>query len=82
MAGLIVRHPSGEIVHPYKFESNSEYSDKTSTGGHYGVCIDNQSSYASKLVSIFISVVKYEDWEKSFKEIEDLHLNVQNFTVS
>lgn len=27
-----------------------------------------------------MTVVKYDDWEKFTKEIEDLNLNMQNFT--
>jgi hypothetical protein len=45
------------------------------------VCIDNQfSRFAGKLVNLYITVVKYDDWEKFTKEIEDLNLNMQNFT--
>lgn len=83
MAGFAVRHPSGEIVHPYNWQTNSDYTDAHSTGGYYSVCIDNQfSRFASKLVNIYITVVKYDDWEKFTKEIEDLNLNMNNFTYS
>lgn len=81
MAGLAVRHPSGEMVHPYRWQANSDYQDPTSTGGYYSICIDNQfSRFASKLVNLYITVVKYEQWEKFTKEIEDLNLNMNNFT--
>lgn len=83
MAGFAVRHPSGTIVHPYQWQANSEYSDQTSTGGYYGVCIDNQfSRFAGKLVNMYITVIKYEEWDKYAKEIEALQLDMQNFTVS
>lgn len=83
MAGFAVRHPSGQIVHPYQWQANSEYTDQTSTGGYYGVCIDNQfSRFAGKLVNMYITVIKYEEWDKYAKEIEALQLDMQNFTVS
>ena len=45
------------------------------------MCIDNQfSRFAGKLVNLYITVVKYDDWERFTKEIEDLNLNMQNFT--
>lgn len=82
MAGFAVRHPNGQIVHPYQWQANSEYSDQTSTGGYYGVCIDNQfSRFAGKLVNMYITVIKYEEWDKYAKEIEALELDMKNFTV-
>lgn len=81
MAGFAVRHPSGQMVHPYQWQANSDYTDGQSTGGYYSVCIDNQfSRFAAKLVNLYITVVKYDDWEKFTKEIEDLNLNMNNFT--
>lgn len=83
MAGFAVRHPSGNIVHPYQWQANSDYTDQTSTGGYYSVCIDNQfSRFAGKLINIYITVIKYDEWDKYTKEIEDLQLNMNNFTVS
>lgn len=68
-------------VHPYQWQAQSDYTDGQSTGGYYSVCIDNQfSRFASKLVNLYITVVKYDDWEKFTKEIEDLNLNMNNFT--
>lgn len=104
MAGLAVKHPSGQMVHPYAWysfcqlltipilsgnsneslicrQTNSDYTDGQSTGGYYSICIDNQfSRFAGKLVNLYITVVKYDDWEKFTKEIEDLNLNMNNFT--
>lgn len=83
MAGFAVRHPSGQLVHPYKWEANADYTDAQSTGGYYSVCIDNQfSRFASKLVNLYITVVKYDDWEKFTKEIEELNVNMNNFTYA
>lgn len=83
MAGFAVRHPSGTIVHPYQWQANADYTDQTSTGGYYAVCIDNQfSRFAGKLVNLYITVIKYDEWEKFSKEIEELQVNMSNFTVS
>lgn len=82
MAGFAVRHPSGNIVHPYQWQPSSEYTDQHSTGGYYAVCIDNQfSRFAGKLVNIYITVIKYDEWDRYSKEIEAMQLDIQNFTV-
>lgn len=82
-AGFAVRHPNGQIVKPYQWLPSSDYSEQTSTGGYYAVCLDNQfSRFASKLVNIYITVIKYDEWDKYAKEIEALNLDIQNFTVS
>ena len=83
MAGFAVRHPDGTVVHPYQWQQHSEYTDQTSTGGYYSVCIDNQfSRFAGKLINLYITVIRYDEWDKYSKEIEELQLNMQNFTVS
>lgn len=82
-AGFAVRNPAGQIVHPYQWKPSSEYQEQTSTGGYYSVCIDNQfSRFAAKLVNIYITVVRYDLWEKYTKEIEELNMNMENFTTS
>nr|CAI5839848.1 unnamed protein product [Callosobruchus analis] len=81
MAGFAVRHPSGQIVHPYQWKPSSEYQDQTSTGGYYSVCIDNQfSRFAGKLVNIYMTVVRYDMWDKFTQEVEELNMNMENFT--
>ncbi|KAI4460454.1 transmembrane emp24 domain-containing protein [Holotrichia oblita] len=83
MAGFAVRHPSGQIVHPYQWRPSSEYQDEKSTGGYYSVCIDNQfSRFADKLVNLYITVVRYDQWEKYAKELEEINLNMENFTTT
>lgn len=83
MAGFAVRNPKGEIVKPYEWVPNSDYTDNGSQGGYYGVCVDNQfSRFASKLVNIYITVIRYDEWEKYAQEIQDLNINMQNFSVS
>lgn len=82
MAGFAVRHPSGQIVHPYQWKPQSEYQDERSTGGYYSVCIDNQfSRFAAKLVNLYITVVRYDLWDQYTKEVEELNVNMENFTV-
>ncbi|KAH8408534.1 hypothetical protein KR215_006977 [Drosophila sulfurigaster] len=83
MAGFAVRNPAGEIVKPYQWQATADYTDQVSPGGYYSVCIDNQfSRFAGKLVNIYITVVKYDAWDKYAKEIEELQLNMQNFTAT
>ncbi|EDV95661.1 GH15831 [Drosophila grimshawi] len=83
MAGFAVRNPAGDVVKPYQWQATADYTDQVSPGGYYSVCIDNQfSRFASKLVNIYITVVKYDAWDKYAKEIEELQLNMQNFTAT
>lgn len=82
-AGLAIRHPNGQLVKAYEWLPTSDYSEPSSTGGYYAICLDNQfSRFASKLVNIYITVIKYDQWTKYAQEIEGLQLNMQNFTVS
>ncbi|XP_022190343.2 transmembrane emp24 domain-containing protein 6 [Nilaparvata lugens] len=81
MAGFAVRHPSGNIVHPYQWRAHSDYQDQSSTGGYYSICIDNQfSRFAEKLVNIYITVIRYDQWDEYSKEMEQLDVSVENFT--
>ncbi|KDR21000.1 transmembrane emp24 domain-containing protein 6 [Zootermopsis nevadensis] len=83
MAGFAVRHPNGQIVHPYQWRPNADYQDQASTGGYYSVCIDNQfSRFAAKLVNLYLTVIRYDQWDKFTKEVEELNLSVGNFTES
>lgn len=83
MCGFAVRHPNGQIVHPYEWRQSAEYADQTSSGGYYAVCLDNQfSRFAGKLVNLYLSVIRYDMWEKYAKEVEELDMNIKNFTVS
>lgn len=83
MAGFQVRDPKGTIVKPYEWQTNADYTDSAAIGGYYAVCLDNQfSRFASKLINVYLTVVRYDDWEKFTKEIESLNLNMQNFTVN
>lgn len=83
MAGFAVRHPNGQIVHPYQWQASSEYGDQQSPGGYYSVCVDNQfSRFAGKLINIYLTVIKYDEWDKFTKEIEAMQLNMENFTTT
>lgn len=80
-AGFAVRNPDGVIVHPYQWVASSDYRDLAQKTGYYSVCIDNQfARFAAKLINLYISVVKFDQWEKYTKELEELNLSVENFT--
>lgn len=80
-AGFAVRHPNGQIVHPYVWKQQSDYQETSSAGGYYAVCVDNQfSRFASKLVNIYITTFRYDEWEKYTKELEAMDISVTNFT--
>lgn len=80
-AGFAVRNPEGVIVHPYQWLSNSDYQDTVKNAGYYSICIDNQfSRFASKLVNLYITVIRYDEWDKYSRELEELNLSVENFT--
>lgn len=59
MAGMAVRNPKGEIVHPYTWKQSSEYEEVSQTGGYYAVCIDNQfSRFAAKLINLYMTTFR------------------------
>ena len=59
MAGMAVRNPRGEIVHPYEWKKSAEYEETSDTGGYYGVCIDNQfSRFSGKLVNLYMTTFR------------------------
>ncbi|XP_058806876.1 transmembrane emp24 domain-containing protein 6 [Phymastichus coffea] len=80
-AGFAVRNPAGEIVHPYQWKANADYQDQSVQGGYYSVCVDNQfSRFAGKLVNLYITVIRYDQWERFAKELETMNLSVENVT--
>ncbi|EZA54357.1 hypothetical protein DMN91_001641 [Ooceraea biroi] len=80
-AGFAVRNPEGVIVFPYQWRANADYQEQSKNGGYYTVCIDNQfSRFAAKLVNLYITVIRYDKWQKYAQELEDLNLSVENFT--
>ncbi|XP_043252260.1 transmembrane emp24 domain-containing protein 5-like [Colletes gigas] len=82
-AGFAVRNPEGVIVHPYQWLANSDYQDTAKNAGYYSICISNQfSGFSSKLVNLYITVIRYDEWAKHSKELEELNLSVENFTTA
>ncbi|CAG7653060.1 unnamed protein product [Allacma fusca] len=80
-AGFAVRHPNGQIVHPYAWKAQSDYQETSAVGGYYAVCVDNQfSRFAAKLINLYITTFRYDEWEKYTKELESLDISVTNFT--
>ncbi|XP_059082224.1 transmembrane emp24 domain-containing protein 1-like [Tigriopus californicus] len=80
--GFAVKDPQGKAVHPYAWKANSEYEENTATGGYYAVCLDNQfSKFSAKLVNLYLTTFRYDEWEKFAQELQDMDVTVQNFTT-
>lgn len=84
--GFAVRRPDGTIVKPYEWKSNAEYEENTAQegqGGYYSICLDNQfSKFAAKLVNLYLTTFRYDEWEKFAQDLQDMDLSVQNFTAT
>nr|SVE83243.1 EOG090X0AV2 [Daphnia magna] len=81
MAGFAVRNPSGQLVHPYQWKPASEFQEVSPTGGYYGICVDNQfSRFAAKLVNLYITTFRYDQWEKFTQELKDIDVSAENCT--
>nr|ACO11107.1 Transmembrane emp24 domain-containing protein 5 precursor [Caligus rogercresseyi] len=80
--GFAVRRPDNVIVKPYEWKANAEYEESaTEHGGYYSVCLDNSfSKFAAKLVNLYMTTFRYDEWEKFSQDLQDLDLSVQNFT--
>jgi len=79
--GFAVRNPQQKVVHPYAWKANSEYEENTSAGGYYAVCLDNQfSKFSAKLVNLYLTTFRYDEWEKYSEELKDMDVTVENFT--
>ena len=79
--GFAVRNPEGKVVHPYAWKASSEYEENAATGGYYSVCLDNQfSKFGAKLVNLYLTTFRYDEWEKFAQELQDMDVTVQNFT--
>jgi len=79
--GFAVRQPSGKVVHPYQWKATSEYEESAAEGGYYSVCLDNQfSKFAAKLVNLYLTTFRYDEWERFAQELQDMDVAVQNFT--
>lgn len=81
--GFAVRKPDGKIVHPYAWKATTEYEEQHAAGGYYSFCLDNQfSKFAAKLVNLYMTTFKYDEWEKFSEELQTLDVTVQTFTDS
>lgn len=79
--GMAVRDPSTKVVHPYAWKASSEYEENTAQGGYYSVCLDNQfSRFSAKLVNLYLTTFRYDEWEKFSQELQDMDITVDNFT--
>ena len=68
----ILFRPDGKIVHPYAWKASAEYEEASvAVGGYYSVCLDNQfSKFAAKLVNLYITTFRYDEWEKFAQELQ------------
>merc|ERR1712242_577968 len=82
--GMAVRNPSMKVVHPYAWKASSEYEESDIvSGGYYSVCLDNQfSRFSAKLVNLYITTFRYDEWEKFSQELQDMDVTVENFTMA
>merc|ERR1711971_1406706 len=80
--GMAVRNPSMKVVHPYAWKATSEYEESDiPQGGYYSVCLDNQfSRFSAKLVNLYLTTFRYDEWEKFSQELQDMDVTVENFT--
>jgi hypothetical protein len=79
--GMAVRNPKMEVVHPYAWKASSEYEENAAAGGYYSVCLDNQfSRFSAKLVNLYLTTFRYDEWEKFSQELQDMDVTVANFT--
>merc|ERR1711892_819151 len=80
--GMAVRNPKMTVVHPYAWKASSEYEESDiESGGYYSVCLDNQfSRFSAKLVNLYITSFRYDEWEKFSQELQDMDVTVENFT--
>lgn len=81
--GFAVKKPDGKTVHPYQWKASAEYEEQTAEEGYYAVCLDNQfSKFSAKLVNLYLTTFRYDEWEKFAQELQDMDVTVQNFTAA
>lgn len=81
LIGVAINHSNGTVVYNYQVELSTHFTDHYTAEGYYTICLYNPTTFSSRLVSLYIHVVKHKEWEAYVKEIDDLHLNIKNFTV-
>merc|ERR1712200_366690 len=80
--GMAVRDPKMKVVHPYAWKASSEYEDSAAMGGYYSVCLDNQfSRFSAKLVNLYITTFRYDEWEKFSQDLQDNAGYVQTWSI-
>lgn len=68
-------------MHPYAWKASSEYEENAAAAGYYSFCLDNQfSKFSAKLVNLYLTTFRYDEWEKFAQELQDMDITVQNFT--
>ena len=80
--GMTVRNPDMEDVYPYMVTASSEYEEENAKAGYYSVCLDNRSSFSTKLVNIFLSTFRKDLYIHIDQELQDMDVTVQNFTTT
>ncbi len=81
MIGVAVKNPKGQIVLPYKWQASAEYEAENAEDGYYAVCLDNQfSKFSAKLVNLYLTTFRYDEWEQFAEELQELDMSVGNFT--
>jgi len=82
--GMAVRDPKLKVVHPYSWKASSEYEESDiAEGGYYSVCLDNQfARFSAKLVNLYLTTFRYDEWEKFSQELQDMDVTVENFTTT
>ncbi len=69
--GVAVKKPDGSIALPYKWQSVSEFEEPTAEAGYWSACLDNQfSKFSAKLVNLYITTFRYDEWEKFAEELQ------------
>merc|ERR1712156_968972 len=65
--------------HPYAWKASSEYEESDiPSGGYYSVCLDNQfSRFSAKLVNLYLTTFRYDEWEKFSQELQDMDVTVE-----
>lgn len=78
---MAVKRPDGSIALPYKWQSVSEYEEPSAVEGYWSVCLDNQfSKFSAKLVNLYLTTFRYDEWERFAEELNELDMSVGNFT--
>lgn len=83
-AGFGIRDPYGKVVLPYAWKESAEYElELVPQHGVYQFCIDNSlSRFNAKLISLYCSSYRRDEWDKLVNDLKDSDGTVSNITVS